>query len=67
MSDNHGNTPAAWAAVVVGLLGFTVGGIGVMFTPMNRPLFWSGVALVVVAGVLYVVLDKLGLNRSTHG
>ena len=26
MSDNHGNTPAAWTAVSVALLGFVVGG-----------------------------------------
>ncbi|HET7070581.1 MAG TPA: HGxxPAAW family protein, partial [Nocardioides sp.] len=33
MSDNHGNTPAAWAAVAVAMLGFVVGGIGLMFNP----------------------------------
>ena len=35
MSDNHGNTPAAWAAVAVAMLGFVVGGIGLMFDPVN--------------------------------
>lgn len=64
MADNHGNTPAAWTAVVVGLIGFTVGGIGVMFTPMNRPLFWSGVAIALIGLVLYFVLDKVGLGGS---
>ena len=34
MSANHGNTPAAWTAVVVGLLGFVVGGIGLMLDPV---------------------------------
>lgn len=66
MSDNHGNTPAAWTAVVVGLIGFTVGGIGVMFTPMNRPLFWTGVVLALVALVLYFVLDKTRLGSGKH-
>lgn len=66
MADNHGNTPAAWSAVVVALLGFTVGGIGVMFTPMNQVLFYSGVAIVVVAGILYLALDRLGYNTSEH-
>ena len=28
MSDNHGNTPAAWTAVTVAMLGFVVGGVG---------------------------------------
>ena len=43
MSDNHGNTPAAWAAVAVAMLGFVVGGIGLMFDPVNLALFWVGV------------------------
>lgn len=66
MADNHGKTPAAWTAVVVALVGFTVGGIGVMFTPMNQVLFYSGVAIVVVAGILYVAMDKLGLGGTEH-
>ena len=44
MSDNHGNTPAAWAAVAVAMLGFVVGGIGLMFNPISLPVFWVGVA-----------------------
>ena len=44
---HHGNTPAAWAAVVVGLLGFTVGGVGLMFDPVKMPIFWVGVAITV--------------------
>ncbi len=35
MSDNHGNTPAAWTAVVVALVGFVVGGIGLMLQPVS--------------------------------
>ena len=30
MSDNHGNTPAAWTAVTVAMLGFVVGAVGLM-------------------------------------
>ena len=44
MSDNHGNTPAAWTAVVVALAGFVVGGIGLMMG--NMTVFWVGVVLV---------------------
>ena len=36
MSDNHGNTPAAWAAVAVAMLGFVVAGIGLMFDPVEH-------------------------------
>lgn len=66
MSDNHGNTPAAWTAVVVALVGFVVGGAGLMLEPINYVVFWVGVALNVVAGVLFVVMAKMGLHESSH-
>jgi hypothetical protein len=62
---HHGNTPAAWAAVVVGLVGFTVGGVGLMFDPVKMPIFWVGVVIVAVAGVVFVVMDRLGMGD--HG
>ena len=62
MSANHGNTPAAWTAVVVGLLGFVIGGIGLMLDPISYPVFWVGVAVTLAAGVLFVVLDRIGLG-----
>jgi hypothetical protein len=62
MSAHHGNTPAAWAAVVVALVGFTVGGIGMMFDPVSYVVFWVGAAIVVAAGVVFVVMDRLGLG-----
>ena len=66
MSDNHGNTPAAWAAVALAMLGFVVGGIGLMFNPVSMPVFWVGVAIGVVALVVFVVMAKMGLNRPGH-
>lgn len=66
MSDNHGNTPAAWSAVTVALLGFIVGSVGLMLSPISYPVFWAGVALVVIAGILFVVLAKLGFHGSDH-
>ena len=44
MSAHHGNTPAAWTAVVVGLVGFTVGGVGLMFDPVSYTV-WQAVDL----------------------
>jgi hypothetical protein len=64
MSDNHGNTPAAWTAVVVALAGFVVGGIGLMLQPVSWTVFYVGVALVVGAGVLFAVMAKMGLHES---
>jgi len=62
MAAHHGNTPAAWTAVVVGLIGFTVGGIGLMFDPANYVVFWVGVAIVVAAAVVFLVMDRLGMG-----
>ncbi len=64
MSDNHGNTPAAWTFVVVGLVGFVVGGIGLMLQPVSMPVFYVGVAIVAAAGVLFLVMAKMGLHGS---
>ena len=66
MSDNHGNTPAAWTAVVIGLVGFVVGGVGLMLDPISYVLFWIGVVIVVAAGVVFVAMDKAGLHQSSH-
>lgn len=62
MSDNHGNTPAAWTAVVVALLGFLVGGIGLMVGSMT--MFWVGVALAPVALVVGSILSKMGYGSA---
>jgi hypothetical protein len=62
MSDNHGNTPAAWTAVVLALLGFVVGGAGLMLDPISMTIFYVGVGIVVLAGVLFLVMAKLGYH-----
>lgn len=62
MSADHGNTPAAWTAVVVALLGFTVGGLGLMFDPAKMAIFWVGVVITVIAGALFVIMNRLGLG-----
>ena len=64
MSDNHGNTPAAWTAVVVALVGFVVGGVGLMLDPVSWLVFYVGVAIVVGSGVLFAVMARMGLHES---
>lgn len=66
MSDNHGNTPAAWAAVIVALLGFVVGGVGLMLSPISMVLFWVGTAIVVAAAPIFVAMSKAGLHQTSH-
>lgn len=58
MSANHGNTPAAWTAVVIGLLAFVVGGVGLM--AMNMTVFWVGLAMLPLALVVGVVMSRMG-------
>ena len=66
MADNHGNTPAAWTGVTVAMLGFIVGGVGLMLDPVSMTLFWVGCALGVGALVVFAVMAKMGLNSSDH-
>ena len=66
MSANHGNTPAAWTAVSVAMLGFVVGAAGLMLEPVNWVVFWVGIALGVGSFVLFLVMAKLGFHESSH-
>lgn len=66
MSASHGNTPAAWIAVAVGLLGFLIGSVAMMLEPISWLVFWVGVAVTVVGGLLFIVLAKLGFNVESH-
>ena len=59
---HHGNTPAAWTAVTVAMVGFVVGGVGLMLDPVSLPLFWIGVACGVASLVVFVVMAKMGMN-----
>lgn len=62
---HHGNTPAAWTGVMVILLGFTVGGIGLVIDSM--PLFWIGVALAPVGIIIGKIMQKMGLGAEPVG
>ena len=64
MSAHHGNTPAAWTAVVVGLLGFVVGGVGLMLDPVNMTIFYVGLGLIAAAGVVFLVMDRMGMHDA---
>lgn len=57
---HHGNTPAAWTAVMIILLGFTVGGIGMVVGSVL--LFWIGVALVPVGAIVGSIMARMGLG-----
>lgn len=59
---HHGNTPAAWTGVVIILIAFVVGGIGLVIDKML--VFWIGVALFPVGVVVGKVMSKMGLGAE---
>lgn len=63
--DGHGNTPAAWTAVVIVMIAFTVGTLGIVLG--NWVVFWVGAALVVVGGVAGKVMQSMGLGQRPRG
>ena len=56
---HHGRTVAAWVGTLVAMAAFIVGGLALVFGP-NWVMFWIAVALLVVALIATVVLQKLG-------
>ena len=60
----HGSTPAAWTAVVIVLLGFTLGAIAMVIGP-NWVLFWISVAIAVSGGLVGKVMQLLGFGAKS--
>jgi hypothetical protein len=59
---HHGNTPAAWTGVLIILVGFVVGGIGLVID--NWWVFWAGVIIGVVGPIVGKIMQKLGLGAE---
>ena len=62
MSANHGSTPAAWTGVAIVLIGFVVGGIGLVLE--NMLVFWIGVACAPLGALVGYVMGKMGLGAE---
>ncbi len=60
---HHGNTPAAWTGVLIILVGFVVGGLGLVIH--SWPMFWVGVVIGVVGPIVGKVMQKMGLGAET--
>lgn len=61
MADgHHGSTPAAWTACVLCLIAFCVAGAGLMID--NWVVFWVGIGLIVVSGIVGKVMQAMGLG-----
>jgi hypothetical protein len=59
----HGSTPAAWTAVTIVLVAFTLGGVALMIGP-SWVLFWASVALLPIAVIVGKVMQAAGLGES---
>ena len=59
---HHGNTPAAWTGVGIVLVGFVVAGLGLVLT--SWPLFWVGVALGPVGGIVGLMMARMGYGAE---
>ena len=59
--EYHGNTPAAWTAVIIIMIAFVVGAVAVLTA--NWPLFWiGGVGLVILGGIVGKVMGMMGMG-----
>lgn len=62
----HGSTPAAWSAVIICLVGFAVGAIGVVLS-VNWVLFVVGVVLVALSPIVGKVMSVAGFGeKASH-
>ena len=59
---HHGNTPAAWTGVLIILVGFTVGGVGLVVS--SWPTFWVGVGICVVGPIVGKIMQLRGLGAE---
>jgi hypothetical protein len=62
----HGNSPAAWTAVTIVLIAFTLGAIAMVLGP-NWVLFWISVAIAVIGALTGKVMQLLGFGVPTDG
>ncbi len=60
---HHGSTPAAWTAVIVALVGLTIGGAGLVPDP-NWVIFTIGAVVTVLAGPIGWGMSKAGLGAK---
>ena len=61
--DNHGQTPAAWTAVIIIMIAFVIGTVAVVIA--NWPLFWiGGVALGLIGAIVGKVMSMMGMGAT---
>lgn len=59
----HGSSPAAWTAVIMCLVGFTIGGIALVPDP-KWVLFTIGVVVALAAGPVGLAMSAAGFGAE---
>jgi hypothetical protein len=62
MAEHVTGRPISWASVGAIVVGFIVGGLGLVLGP-NWPLFWVGIAIILVSGIVALatgIMDDYG-------
>lgn len=62
--SEDGKTPAAWATVMIMLIGFAVGTLGVCLAWWW--MLFAGIGLVVVGGIVGKVMGAMGLGQYSR-
>lgn len=60
----HGNSPAAWTAVIIMLVAFTIGTLAFFFA--IEWVVWASVGLLLVGLLVGLVMKKLGYGVGGH-
>ena len=63
---HHGQTPAAWAGVIISTLGFILAAISFFVGPditIHWTMFWISIAVVLVGPIVGGVMVKMGYGQ----
>ena len=64
MSADHGNTPAAWTAVIIIFAGSVLAGVAVV--RMSPMLGAIATALIVLGGIVGKVMQMMGMGQRNY-
>ena len=64
MAAHHGSSPAAWTAVAVFLVGFTVSAIGTI-PDFKAVVFGIGIVVMVLSGIVGKIMSAAGLGAES--
>ena len=60
--DNHGQTPAAWTGTFVIISASVLSTVGLVQNNWN--MFWAGIVLTVIGGIVWIVWEKASSRRK---